>query len=298
SAARPEAGLGEGTWWGSGAGRAVVPFAGAGSVPVGERGVAAGVGELLGGAVEVLGEQAPDDEVGAHVGPAAVLGAQVGYAGVAQDALADAADLLGDLLGGGVVGGGAQLDALEPLVADEHPGGGQGGLGGVALAAGPGGDDVGGVGGADVPVGPGEADDADQALGEELGDGEVQAPSGGAFGGGGLSDPGAGGLFGERLGHVGPGGDLLVVHHGGEGGHVVSVEGTQHQPLRADGDVGEGARHAPLRNLRDRRVLLNCPACSMKALCRTTGCAPLAQRREGHPRPAAGVPLVDGSSPA
>src|SRR5690606_283969 len=77
-------------------------FAGAGSVPVGERGVAAGVGELLGGAVEVLGEQAPDDEVGAHVGPAAVLGAQVGYAGVAQDALADAADLLGDLLGGGV----------------------------------------------------------------------------------------------------------------------------------------------------------------------------------------------------
>src|SRR5690606_15775941 len=179
------------------------------SVPVGERGVAAGVGELLGGAVEVLGEQAPDDEVGAHVGPAAVLGAQVGYAGVAQDALADAADLLGDLLGGGVVGGGAQLDALEPLVADEPPGGGQGGLGGVALAAGPGGDDVGEFGGADVPVGPGEADDADQALGEELGDGEVQAPAGGAFGGGGLGDPGAGGLFGERLGHVGPGGDLL-----------------------------------------------------------------------------------------
>src|SRR5690606_283970 len=80
-------------------------------------------------------------------------------------------------VGGGVGGGGAQVDALEPLAADEPPGGGQGGLGGVALAAGPGGDDVGEFGGADVPVGPGEADDADQALGEELGDGEVQAPA-------------------------------------------------------------------------------------------------------------------------
>ena len=78
-------------------------------------------------AVEVLRQQTPHDEVGAYVAPGTVLGADVGYAGVAQDALADAADLLGDLLGGGVVGGGAQLQAFEvPVV--EHPlRGGQGG---------------------------------------------------------------------------------------------------------------------------------------------------------------------------
>ena len=64
------------------------------------------------------------------------------YPGVAQHALADAADLLGDLLGGGVVGGRAQLDALELLVAEQPLGGGERGLGGVALAARPGGDDV------------------------------------------------------------------------------------------------------------------------------------------------------------
>ena len=65
-----------------------------------------------------------------------------------------------------------------------------------------------------------------------------------------VGDPGTGAVLGEGLGDVGPGRYLLVVHHRGQGGDVVLVEGTQHQPLRADGDVGEGARHAPLRNLR------------------------------------------------
>ena len=134
--------------------------------------------------VEVLGEQAPDDEVGAEVGPAAVLGAGARYTGVAQHALADAADLLGDLLGGGVVGGGAQLDALELLVAEQPVGDGQHGLGGVALAARPGGDDVDDLGGSDPPVGVAQMDDADQPLGEELGDGEDDAAARGAFGGG------------------------------------------------------------------------------------------------------------------
>ncbi len=76
-------------------------------------------------ALEVFRQQAPHDEVGAHVRPPVLLGADAGYAGVAQDALADAADLLGDLLGGGVVGGGAQFDALELLVAEEPLGGGE-----------------------------------------------------------------------------------------------------------------------------------------------------------------------------
>jgi len=49
-------------------------------------------------------------------------------------------DLLGDLLGGGVVGGRAQLDALELLVGEQPLGGGERGLGGVPLAAGPGGE--------------------------------------------------------------------------------------------------------------------------------------------------------------
>ena len=40
-------------------------------------------------------------------------GAAARYPGVAQHALADAAELLRDLLGGGVVGGGAQFEALE-----------------------------------------------------------------------------------------------------------------------------------------------------------------------------------------
>ena len=77
--------------------------------------------------------------------PSSVLGAR--YAGVAQHALADAADLLGDLLGGGVVGGGAQFDALELLVAEEPLGDGERRLGGIPLAARPGGDDVGELGG-------------------------------------------------------------------------------------------------------------------------------------------------------
>src|SRR5690606_17548522 len=124
---------------------------------------------------------------------------------------------------------------------------------------------------------------ADQALGEELGDGEVEAVSVLPLAGGELGDPGAGEVLGVGLGDVGPGGDLLVVHHLGQGRDVILVEGTQHQPLRADGDVGEGARHAPLRSLRVRRVLLNCPACSMKALNRTAG-----------PTPCGGVDPVGG----
>ncbi len=137
-------------------------------------------------------------------------------------------------------------------------GGGERGLGGVALAARPGGDDVRQLGGPDVPVRLGQLDDADQALGEELGDGEVEATALGAFGGRVLGDPGVGRVLGEGLGDVGPGGDLLVVHHLGQRGDVVLVEGAQYQPLRADGDVGEGARHAPLRNLRNLRT---CKAC-------------------------------------
>lgn len=69
-----------------------------------------------------------------------------------------------------------------------------------------------------MPVGLGELHDADQALGEELGDGEVESPARRAFGGRVLGDPGAGRVLGVGLGHVGPGPDLLVVHHRGQEG--------------------------------------------------------------------------------
>lgn len=212
------------------------------------------VGAVLADVLQVLGEQAPHDEVGAQVGPGAVLGPGTRYAGVAQDALADAADLLGDLLGCGVVGGRPQFEAFELLVPEEPSGGRERRLGGVALTACPGGDDVGELGGAHAPVRLAELDDADQALGEELGDGEVESTPLGAFRGRVVGDPVAGAVLGERLRDRRPGRHHLVVHHLGQRSDVVLVERTQDQPLRADGDVGEGARHATLRNRRGLRT--------------------------------------------
>ncbi|KPC70381.1 hypothetical protein ADL26_17005, partial [Thermoactinomyces vulgaris] len=118
---------------------------------------------------------------------------------------ADAAGLLRDLLGGGVVGGGAQFEPFEALVAEEPLGDGAHRLAGVALTAGPGRGDVADLGGAAAPVGVPQVDGADQPLGEELGDGEDDAAALGALGGSGAAGPVAGVVQGVRVGGGGPG---------------------------------------------------------------------------------------------